>query len=263
MTRSFVIAAHGITGSGVSWDRVAHELGDSVDFVAPDLRGRGSRGHDPGPYTFKQMATDLVEELDRRSVDRAVVAGHSMGGFVAVVLAAEFPDRVERLVLVDGGIPLALPEGLSREEILAAVLGPALARLSMTFESREKYHEFWRNHPAIGPYWNEYVERYIDYDLTGAPPAMRSKVSGDAVRGASEDTFDPTVLEESLASLSVPAVLLRAERGLFDETPPLYTDEMVAKYPQVKDLGVVPENHYTILLGETGARTVAETIRSS
>lgn len=261
MTRPFVIAAHGITGSGVSWDRVAAELGTAVDFLAPDLRGRGSRGQDPGPFTFTQMATDLVEELDHRSIERAVVAGHSMGGFVAVVLAHLFPDRVERLVLVDGGLPLPRPEGLSNDEMLNAVIGPAMARLSMTFESREAYHDFWRNHPAVGPYWNEYVETYLDYDLTGEPPTLRSKVNIEAVRGASEDTFASTIIEDAVTSLTVPAVLLRAERGLFDETPPLYTDDTVAKYPQVKDLGVVPENHYTILLGETGARTVADAIR--
>lgn len=54
-----------------------------------------------------------------------VVVGHSMGAFAAVVLANLFPDRVRSLVLVDGGLPLQVPAGLTDAEIVAAVLGPA------------------------------------------------------------------------------------------------------------------------------------------
>jgi lipase len=259
--RPFVIAAHGITASGVSWDLVADKLGSDVEFVAPDLRGRGAAAAWGPPYGMAAHARDLVAVLDERGVDRAVVAGQSMGAFVAVVMADLFPDRVERLVLVDGGLPLPRPEGLSVDEILTAVIGQAMARLSMTFESRAAAHDFWRAHPALGPYWNEWIERYVDYDLTGSEPELRSKVSIDAVRGDAEDTFATTTIEDAVAALARPAVLLRAERGLMDDVPPLIPDELAARFPQVKDLGVVPgTNHYTILMGEAGASAVAAAI---
>src|SRR5207248_1989 len=127
-----VLAIHGITASSMSWPAVARRLPHSHTVVAPDLRGRGDSAGLPGPWGMSQHAEDMVAVLDAIGVHRAVVTGHSMGAFVAVVLAAAHPDRVERLVLVDGGLPLSLPEGLDSDGVLDATLGPAIARLRET-----------------------------------------------------------------------------------------------------------------------------------
>ena len=57
--------------------------------------------------------------------DRTILAGHSMGAYIALLTRDANPQLVRRLVLVDGGVPLPVPEGIDLE----AVLGPALARL--------------------------------------------------------------------------------------------------------------------------------------
>ena len=54
---------------------------------------------------------DVLAALDRTGAGRVVLAGHSMGGFVALAFAARHPERVSALVLVDGGLPLPRPEG--------------------------------------------------------------------------------------------------------------------------------------------------------
>ena len=72
-----------------------------------------------------------------------------MGAFVAVLLAARAPDRVSDLILIDGGVPLRLPANVTREAISLDVLGPAAARLSMTFADHGAYRDFWRAHPDI------------------------------------------------------------------------------------------------------------------
>ncbi|MFP3381125.1 alpha/beta fold hydrolase, partial [Bacillus sp. SIMBA_069] len=84
---------------------------------------------------------DLLAVLDRLGVDRATVAGHSMGAFVAVRLAERHPERVDRLVLLDGGLPVPLPEGVAPEDLPAVVLGPALERLRMRFASGQEYED--------------------------------------------------------------------------------------------------------------------------
>lgn len=258
-----VLAVHGITASHRAWGLVAAKMTGGT-LVAPDLRGRGASADLPGPCGMTAHADDCAAVLDAMDVHDAVVVGHSMGGFVAAVLAHRYPARVRRLVLVDGGAPLPAPDvppGASAGDVLDAVIGPAARRLSMTFVTRAAYREFWRDHPAFAADWSPAIESYVDYDLTGRPGAWRPSPRLSAVR---EDSIDihqgaqPRVAFEALCG-RFPATFLRAERGLLDEPVPLYPDPApIAAVLPVHT--VAGSNHYTILLGEAGAAAVAETL---
>lgn len=260
-----VLAAHGITASHVEWGLVGEALAGEVRLVAPDLRGRGASNGLPGPYGMGRHADDLMSVLDHVGQERAVIVGHSMGAYVATATAARHPDRVAAAVLVDGALPLPLPEGLTVDQALELVIGPAMARLSMTFESREAYRDFWRVHPAFAE-WTPLVEAYVDYDLVGEEPELRSRVNADAVRGDSADTLTPGVVADALLRTQCPAVLIRAETGMLAAPPALFPDEVVAEWvqrlPTLEDRGAVPgTNHYTAVVGEAGAKVVAEAVR--
>lgn len=265
-----VVAAHGITASHLSWAPVADALAGDVTLVAPDLRGRGASAGLPGPFGMRSHGRDLVAVMDALGVARAVVVGQSMGGYVANAMAVDHPTRVARVVLVDGGLALRLPEGFSTEELLNMVVGPAVARLSMTFESRDAYRSFWKQHPAIGPWWSPEVEAYVDYDLVGSDAeGWRSRVSAQAVHADSESNLADPWVATAVEQLPCPADLLRAERGMLNEGPPgLFPDDLVAEVlpraPQLHDLGVVPDtNHYTILLAPHGAAAIADAVRKA
>jgi len=103
--RVVVLALHGITSSHMAFRATARKLAavPGLCLLAPDLRGRG-RSALPGPYGFASHGADLLAVLDDAGVERVVVAGHSMGGYVAARLAADHPDRIGALVLVDGGL---------------------------------------------------------------------------------------------------------------------------------------------------------------
>lgn len=250
-----VLAIHGITANSRSWAAVARELPD-VRMIAPDLRGRGRSGGLPGPFGLEQQADDLAAVLDAAGVDRVVVAGHSMGAFVAIRLAQRHPDRVAALVLVDGGPPLPTVADP------AAALGPALQRLSVEFPDRAAYRSFWMAHPALGPYWNDDLAGYVDYDLIGDEPHLRSSVNADAVLTNAAELDGSAGYREALHALDVPIDFVRAPRGLFDEVPPLYPDERIADFvadDRVRLIDVPDVNHYTVLLG-AGAPAVAAVI---
>ena len=242
-----VLAIHGITASHRAWELVAAAHAGPV--IAPDLRGRGGSGTLPGPYGMAAHAADCVAVLDALGIDRATVVGHSMGGFVAAVLAHRHPARVGRLVLVDGGAPLRAP----KDADLETALGPAVARLDMRFASVEEYRDFWRQHPSFAN-WNAAIESYVDYDLTGEPPSLRSKVNGDAVRADFIDLHTGAAPRAAYEALPSDTVFLRAERGMFDEPTPLYPDPDAVG---LKVTTVAGTNHYSILLGDDGARAVA------
>src|SRR5215207_360424 len=98
-----VLLIHGVTASHLSWPLVAERL-PQVRVIAPDLRGRGRSNTMQGPAGLAAHARDLIAVLDAAGVDRALLVGHSMGAFVALVFGDLYPERVAGLVLVDGGL---------------------------------------------------------------------------------------------------------------------------------------------------------------
>jgi pimeloyl-ACP methyl ester carboxylesterase len=260
-----VLAAHGITANHVSFSVLADALAGDVTLVAPDLRGRGRSNAIAGPFGITAHADDMVRVLDQLGLESAVLLGHSMGAWVAACTAVRHPDRVPAVVLVDGGLALPGTTDLPVDDVLDAVLGPAIARLSMTFESREAYHDFWRQHPAIGgDHWTDEVTDYVDYDLVGEPPELRSSVSIDAVRGDATEQLTVPEVRDVVDALGCPTYLLFAPRGILDGDPlypPTALDALRPGWRNVVSEEVVPDvNHYTIVLGP-GAPAVAETVR--
>lgn len=253
-----VIAAHGITSNHRSWGIVAQQLGGAVRLVAPDLRGRGRSNELPAPYGIAQHADDMVAVLDALGEDTAVVAGHSMGGFVAALLALRHPERASSLVLVDGGFPFEIPPGVEPDDAIAAVLGPALARLDMTFANRGEYRAFWQQHPAFQGIWTNEVDAHVQHDLVGEEPEMHSACAKEAVQANGREFFSDDDVRTAIERVEVPLTLLWAPRGLQDEAPGLYREERLSGLEHE----LVPDtNHYSILLGEPGARRVAAAIR--
>jgi lipase len=258
-----VLAAHGITANHLSWAAVGQELERSgLRLLAPDLRGRGRSAALPGPFGAAAHACDLLAVLDAAGEEQAIAVGHSLGGFVVSVAAARCPDRIGRTVLVDGGLPLPVPEGLDVDTLLQTVIGPAMTRLEMTFPSREAYREFWQAHPALKAA-DEQIWGYLDYDLCGMEPALRSSVSKRAVRDDAPDTLAADAIRATLSGLPAAPVLLRAERGFFDDEP-LYSDEYVAGWPQVSHRGAIAgTNHYTILFAPSGVEAIAAEVQAA
>ncbi|QBI55737.1 alpha/beta fold hydrolase [Streptomonospora litoralis] len=254
-----VLAVHGITANGLSFGAVAAHLAPHTAVVAPDLRGRGASGHLPGPYGLGAHVDDLVAVLDHLGVERAVLAGHSMGAFVSCLAAVRRPDRFAAALLVDGGYGLAAPPGTDIE----AVIGPAMARLRMEFADRDAYRGFWRRHPAFGGELPEVVDAYIQRDLVGAEPHMHSPCVEEAVRTDGAQVLADAEVLGAVHRLPCPTRLLWARRGLLDEEPGLYTPETLTS---LAEAGVPTEevpgtNHYSLLFDPESARLVAERVR--
>jgi pimeloyl-ACP methyl ester carboxylesterase len=263
--RRVLLGIHGVTASSVALLPVAHHLPEDVSLVAPDLRGRGGSASLPGPYGMEAHARDCAAVIRAVTDEPVVVVGESMGGYVGVVLAARHPDLVRRLVLVDGGIPLPLPEHLVGTDpmvLTRLVLGPALDRLASEFASLADYLEFWRVHPAFAGNWNDDIEAYLAYDLEPSANGFRSRVSETAVREDSRDLFaNPDLISEALASLELPVDLLRAPRNLLDQPAPMIPEAAVEHWrqqlPNLSAELVEDCNHYSLMMGARGAALIA------
>ena len=103
-----IVLVHGITSTSATWDRVMPYLAERYTVIAPDLMGHGESAKPRGDYSLGAYASGVRDILVALGHDRATFVGHSLGGGIAMQLAYQFPERCERLVLVDSG-------GLGRE----------------------------------------------------------------------------------------------------------------------------------------------------
>lgn len=255
-----ILAVHGVTASHQAWALVARAL-PGVRVIAPDLRGRGRSNQLPGPYGMPVHADDLSLVLSHFGAGPVVVVGHSMGAFVSLVLAHRHPQQVLSLLLVDGGLPLQVPEGLDDDQIVQAILGPAAERLQREFSSAGEYRTFWAQHPAFAHDWNELVENYVDYDLQGSPPHLKASTSYRALAEDTAELHRGSSLLLALDELAHPVQFLQSPHGLMGIAPGLYDPDYVAAWQQrLPDLEVAlieGTNHYSIVMAQHGADTVA------
>ncbi len=103
-----VLLIHGLAGSSKTWDAVMPLLAERYDVIAPDLLGHGESAKPSGDYSLGAFASGLRDFLAVLDVPRVTIIGHSFGGGVAMQLAYQHPELLDRLVLVGSG-------GLGRE----------------------------------------------------------------------------------------------------------------------------------------------------
>jgi pimeloyl-ACP methyl ester carboxylesterase len=105
-----LVLIHGFPLDHTSWDEVASLLENEFDVITPDLRGFGQSATVETQYTVSDMADDLAGLLDHLGTEKAVLAGHSMGGYVALAFARKYPQRVSGLGLISSQTAADAPD---------------------------------------------------------------------------------------------------------------------------------------------------------
>jgi pimeloyl-ACP methyl ester carboxylesterase len=100
-----VLLLHGFGDTGDMWAPVAKLLVKDHTVVVPDLRGMGLSSHPEGGYDKKTQARDIAAVLDALKIDKAALVTHDIGNMVGYALAAQFPDRVTRWMVIDAPLP--------------------------------------------------------------------------------------------------------------------------------------------------------------
>lgn len=260
-----IMLVHGITGNALAWAGVADELAGRAELIAVDLRGRAGSRDIEGPWGIDQNVADLVAVLDALNLDQVVLAGHSLGAFIAAAAVAASPERFSRLIAVDGGLGFPLPHGADPDAILEAVVGPAVKKLSMTFADPEDYLDFHRVHPAFVGNWTPQLTAYLVRDTRVLPDGrVVSSCREAAIRADGKQVLLDEKLRTNINGLTRDVDFLYAARGLLNEPQALFDESRL-------DLGgldrtrarvtFVPDtNHYTILAPGVGAQAVVKAL---
>ena len=255
-----VVCLHGITAQHRAFTSAARHVGPVRGLVGVDLRGRGDSDKPDSGYGLEAHAGDVIRVLDHLGLEDAVLAGHSMGGFVAIKTALLFPDRVRALVLLDGGWPRAeapsqedMTEDQQREaEAIREGLARAFSRLEMVFETPDDYLNFW--FPDAGLTMADLppdLADYYRYDLQEVEGGYNPKCSTDAAKQDSPDVTKTSPTAEEMRSVKCPVSLVRASEGFFPGSCPLIPDEIRDVMADTLDLrsemALPGANHYTMM----------------
>lgn len=226
-----VVLLHG-SGAGASaatnWWRNVQALSADHRVLAPDFAGFGESGRGGDlPYGIELWARQVVGFLDALSIERAVLVGNSLGGWVALDIARHLPERLDGLVLMGtGGTPQSHSCTIRRHRTYAP------GREAM----RELLEDFVYS-PAVVT--DELVEeRYLASVAPGAPEAYTATTAARA-RDRTERPVDP----EALRDVTIPTLLLH---GKDDQVIPAESSWRLAQALPEADLHILARcGHWT------------------
>ncbi|HEY8012169.1 MAG TPA: alpha/beta hydrolase [Rudaea sp.] len=147
-----VVLIHGFGDSGDMWAPLAAELARDHTVVVPDLRGMGLSSHPAGGYDKRTQAADIRAVLTQLKIDRAAVVGHDIGTMVAYAYAARYPDKTEKLVVMDAPVPGIPPW----DDIVNVVLNHPLWHFGFGGPDAERLVA-GRERIYLDRFWNEFA----------------------------------------------------------------------------------------------------------
>lgn len=204
-----LVFLHPSSGYGRIWEWTAVHLRDRFHIYAPDQRGHGQTGKPDGDYSAQEYAQDLHLFLRVLGIERAVIAGHSLGGRVGQVFAAEHPEQTIALALVGGP---HLSNFFPTTEAVKSVLASAQRALEAPteFPSRQAAFEYLRKaRPRDPEAALQHRLQHNYYDLPNGGVALRC----DNVRVALGLAHMADNLRPYAARVQCPVAILRGKSG--------------------------------------------------
>ncbi|CAN5162678.1 hypothetical protein BH09GEM1_BH09GEM1_48000 [soil metagenome] len=253
-----IVLLHGLSANANSFAGVISAgLSPAFRVVAPDLRGRARSGKPDTGYSMADHASDVIALLDALGLDQVVLAGHSFGGYLAIYIAANFPSRASKLIVIDAAI--------SSHPRIPVLLKPSLDRLTRTSPSAEAYLAEVRSAPYMDGVWDECAESYFRAEIKeNADGSVGSATSATAIAQAAAGVgMEPWL--HHVQQVKAPTMVLNAV-GAFGPpgTPPLFDEIVTRATARAFEDGryvVVPGNHITLLFG-AGAEAITHEIES-
>ena len=240
-----------ISGLGYSlwqWHRMVPFLAGHFQVITFDNRGVGESEKTAGPYSAQLLAADTAGLLDALGIEKAIVMGHSMGGFIAQAVALDHPDKVEKLILcsTNFGGPRHVPVTPEAMKVLADVTSDPLTRFKNGLSV------------STAPGWAEknpgLIEEWIKWRV--ANPVEPVFYQAQMAIGLSL-LPEEAAFESKLPRLSVPALILT---GAHDQVVPPANASLLAGKIAGSKVVVFPDagHFFPIEIPEAASKAVIE-----
>lgn len=141
-----LLIVHGLYGSSDNWLSIAKDLSDNFEVFIIDQRNHGNSPHE-NSHTYEDLKEDLREFMDNHKIAKAILIGHSMGGKTTMFFAADYPERVSSLLVLDiapknySKISDYAPQTIDHESIVAAMVNFDLGAYKSRTEIDKKLSE--------------------------------------------------------------------------------------------------------------------------
>ena len=230
------------------WHKMVPFLAEHFQVITFDNRGVGQSDKPAGPYTAQLLAADTAGLLDALGIEKAIIAGHSMGGFVAQAMALDFPQKVAKLILcsTNFGGPHHVPVTPEAMKVLTDVTSDALTR--------------FKNGLAVStaPGWSEknpeMIEEWIHWRVANpidpAPYQAQMAIGFGLMPEAA-------AFENKLPRLNVPTLILF---GVHDKVVPPENASLLAEKIAGSKVVIFPDagHFFPIEIAEAASRTITD-----
>lgn len=250
-----MVLLHGLSANAsVFHGLLAAGLSPACRVIAPDLRGRARSGKPARGYTMADHALDVIGLLDKLGLDRVILGGHSFGGYLAIYIAARFPYRVDKLVVIDSAVN-STPQTVE-------MLKPSLDRLNRVSKSADVYLDAIRSAPYMEGVWDDAAEQYFRAEIRENPDGTaQSSTSSAAIAQAIEGVSSEPWLHW-IQQVQQPTLLLNAIDPFGPGNPALMSEvdarATARAFPNARYV-IVPGNHITMMFAP-GAKAISREI---
>lgn len=239
-----IIITHGLSANAHFFDGLAaSSLPNRL--LAVDLRGRGLSDKPETGYSMADHAADIIGLMDNLGLEDVILAGHSFGGLLTCYLAANFPERVRRCIVMDSGF---------MHPSVKELIKPSLARLEQRIPSWEAYRDAVKGAAYWQGYWDTAVESYYRADVQSYEDgSVQARSKPENIAEAIDKVLNEP-WEEIFGRVHQPTIMLHAV-GAFGKpgSPPVVPPEQakatVNALPNCR-YRAVHGNHMTMLFGD-------------
>jgi len=245
-----VVLLHGLSANANEFGGlVAAGLSPRFRVVAPDLRGRGRSDKPAGGYSMCDHAEDVIALMDFLELDQVVIGGHSFGGLLAIFMAAEFEQRISKVVVIDAAIHMH-PQ-------VRELIKPSLDRLGQVLPSVDDYMSRMRGAPHVGGFWDDAIEGYFRAEIQENADGTAQSLTSAAAIAQALDGVQAEQWADLVSNVRQPVLLLNStgEYGPPGSPPVVPAEQAIATSSAFADCKYVeiPGNHLTMVFGEPGA----------
>jgi pimeloyl-ACP methyl ester carboxylesterase len=207
-----VVLLHGFADTGDMWGAAAAALAKNHTVIVPDLRGMGLSAHPEAGYSKKNQAVDIAGVMDALKINKADLVTHDIGNMVGYALAAQYPKRVTKWVVIDAPLPgIGDWEKIKQSPLLwhFNFRGPDMERL---VAGRERiYLDRFYNELSADPKKIDEATRQHYAKLYARPHAMHDAF--EQFKAFDQDAIDNQAMLATGGKLTMPVLAVGAEKS--------------------------------------------------